>query len=101
MIEFSGNVFVNDLRVIVSCCYDDAVHLDVQPCRSKRNALIYVSKEDKNLITNAKTSALHFNYRVYMWAKSVSVFQHTDPFVVQHLSLIHILYSTSTVNFML
>ena len=83
VVEYSGNIFINDLRVYLTCCYD-AVHLDVQPCRSKKTALIYISKEDRQLLTNVKTSALHFNYRVHMWAKSVSVFRNTDPFVVQH-----------------
>lgn len=57
--------------------------LDVQPCRSKKRCLFYISKEDVNLLTNIKSSELNFNYRAYMWAVKTNI-ECTDPFVVQH-----------------
>lgn len=60
------------------------MRVDCQPCRSKRNALRYCSKEDLKLYTNCKASDLHINYRLHKWASSVSSFKFTDPFVVEH-----------------
>lgn len=66
-------------------------HLDIQPCRSKRSCLKYVSKEDCHLLTNVKTSLLHFNYQCFMWASSTSKFDCTDSFVVSHCFQYHFL----------
>lgn len=51
------------LRNIYNCC---PIH--VQPCRSKKSVLKYLSKSDTDLITNIRISTLHFNYQCFMWA---------------------------------
>lgn len=82
-LEFSSNVYVNDLRDYISV-FCDGLRIDVQPCRSKKSVLKYISKEDVNLLTNIKVSSLHFNYRLYNWAKNTEVYSLLDPFVVEH-----------------
>lgn len=82
-VEFTIPILLSDLGEYLRnlYCYQ---HLDIQPCRSKKSCLRYVSKEDTDLITNVKPSSLHFNYRVFKWASKVSKFDCTDPFVVEH-----------------
>lgn len=83
-LEFANAVYVDDLREYISviCTFSD--HIDVQPCRSKKSCVKYISKEDLNLVFNVKISDLHFNYRVFDWARSIAKFDHTHPFVTEH-----------------
>lgn len=82
-LEFRESIFVVDLCEYIRSVFLDC-RVDCQPCRSKRNCLKYISKEDVNLLTNIKVSSLNFNYQVYCWARSTDTFKFTDPFVVQH-----------------
>lgn len=82
-IEYAEPIFIDDLRLYLSSIYDSCV-FNIQPCRSKRNALIYLFKEDINVYSNCKTSSFHFNYRIRKWSENTNVYRHTDPFIVQH-----------------
>lgn len=82
-LEFSSKIFYDDLREYVACLFPDH-HFDLQFCKSSRNCLKYISKEDTALLTNCKTSDLNFNYQCFIWASNVSRFYHNDPFVVMH-----------------
>lgn len=82
-LEFDEPIFVDDLSEYIRSCYNNC-RVDCQPCKSRRSCLKYISKEDTQLLTNIKVSSLHFNYRVYCWARSTSTFKYTDPFVVEH-----------------
>lgn len=82
-IQYGEDVYIDNLWLYLGNLYDSCT-FDIQPCRSKRNALIYLSKEDHNVHTNIKTSMFHFNYRIRKWEESTYVYKHTDPFVVQH-----------------
>lgn len=82
-LEFKSNIKVNDLadyiRVLV-----DGVRVDVQPCRSRKSTLKYITKEDRAPFYNCKLSELHFNYRAYQWAVNSPVFRYEDVFVMEH-----------------
>lgn len=81
--EFKDKMFLNDIRMYVSNVFDDC-RIDVQACRSRRNCLIYISKEDVNLLTNISRSKLNFNYQCYWWARESSFFDVTHPFVLKN-----------------
>lgn len=81
--EFAEDILLEELRDYIVCCFPDD-HLDLQPCRSRRSCLKYISKEDINLYTNVKTSDLNFNYQVFKWASSIDRFRCDHPFVVMH-----------------
>lgn len=59
----------------------DTSGFNIQTVKSKRNVLKYISKEDVELITNVKSSLLHFNCRCYEWASGISKF-------IQHIHLL-------------
>lgn len=82
-LEFDCEMLLEDLREYIVSCFPN-IKLDLQACRSKKTWLIYISKEDKDVYFNCKSSALHFNYRVHEWAMSAGNFSFLDPFVVQH-----------------
>lgn len=82
-LEFDKPLLLSALRQLCIAFFGD-VHIDVQACRSKKTCLKYITKEDVNCYYNCKLSSLHFNKRVYEWAKSRNRFLHTDPFVVEH-----------------
>lgn len=81
-LEFEEKMLLTDLREFIDSVFE--CNYNLQSCKSKRNVLKYISKEDVNLLTNIKSSEMHFNYRVYLWAESVNVFRHNHPFVVEH-----------------
>lgn len=83
-LKFSEKFFVDDIRVFLNELYDNNIHFDIQPCRSTKSCLKYISKEDVSCIFNVKLSDLHFNKRVYDWASSIDRFSAVDPFVVEH-----------------
>lgn len=82
VLEFQKPVYVTDIGDYLRMFY--SMKVDCQPCRSKRSALKYCSKEDRDLLTNVKTSELHMNYRLHVWASNANSFKFTDPFVVEH-----------------
>ena len=85
-LEFNHKLLISDVRDYLDVLRDILFsnHLDVQPCRSKRNALKYISKEDKHLYFNCKVSDLNFYYRCFDWCRHAPIYRRTDPFVVQH-----------------
>jgi hypothetical protein len=58
--------------------------LNVRSVKSRRNVLKYISKEDKELITNIRESELSFYYRTICWARRTQAFRYNDPFVLEH-----------------
>lgn len=86
-LEFLTPCLLSDLREYIKTCLqinEWPTRFDVQSCRSTRNVLKYISKEDRNIFYNCKLSMLSFNYRSYMWALSVDKFSFSDPFVQEH-----------------
>lgn len=83
-LELKEKLLLVKVREKVVDFFGEGVHIDVQACRSRRSALKYISKEDRNVYYNCKQSELHFNKRVFDWASNVTYFSHTDPFVVEH-----------------
>lgn len=81
--ELSEKMFVNDVRMYVESLFDGC-KIDVQAARSKRNCLIYISKEDMDLLTNVSRSKLNFNYQCYWWARENDCFNVSHPFVMKH-----------------
>lgn len=82
-IEFTHPIFILEICTYLREVYFNC-RLDIQPCRSKKSCLKYVSKDDVNLLTNVKTSSLHFNCQCHIWASNTIKFDCTDPFVVPH-----------------
>lgn len=82
-IEFSLPLYILELCEYLREVYNGC-KLDVQPCRCKKSCFKYVSKCDVWLITNVKTSSLHFNYQCFVWATNTIKVDCTDPFVVMH-----------------
>lgn len=82
-LEFEEALLLADLRSFIVALFEDC-KLDIQACRSKRNVLKYISKEDRLVYFNCKESLLHFNYRAYVWAKNTPVFRFADLFVMEH-----------------
>lgn len=82
-LEFDSPCFVDELadyiRVFAACN-----HVNVQPCRSRKSCLRYISKEDRDLYFNCRVTELNFNYRAYHWAKNAVRFSFIDPFVMEH-----------------
>lgn len=68
-LEFANACFADDLRDYIKLIVSDC-KMDVQPCRSRKSCLKYLSNEDRNLFFNCRLSELHFNYRAYRWACS-------------------------------
>lgn len=63
---------------------DNIGALDIQPLKSRRNTLKYITKEDRAPLTNIKISDLSFNAQIYDWAKRTTRFDMTNWFVVLH-----------------
>lgn len=82
-LEFESGWLLSDLNVYVRSIWPDT-HVDIQSCKSRRNILKYITKEDTCCIFNCKVSELNFNYRVFDWASTTDSFRHNDPFVVEH-----------------
>lgn len=74
-------MLINEFREYLANLFPDE-HLDMQPVRSKRNVINYISKEGVELFTNIKENLLSFHYQIYKCR--TRVFKVTDPFVVEH-----------------
>ena len=72
-LEFNRKLLISDLRDYLDVLRDILFsnHLDVQPCRSKRNALKYILKEGKHLYFHCKVSDLNVYYRCLDWCSRV------------------------------
>lgn len=82
-VEFTESLYILELCEYLRCVHDNC-HIDVQPCRSKKSCLKYITKSDVNIVTNIRIRMMHFNYQCYVWASNVVKFDCTDPFVVAH-----------------
>lgn len=81
-LEFKSGWTLSELNLFVR--ENITSEFDLQKCKSKRNILKYISKEDTNLYFNCKIDDLNFNYLCYNWAKENPYFSFTHPFVVKH-----------------
>lgn len=50
-IEYKLPIYIQELCEYLFSIYDNC-HIHVQPCRSKKTCIIYISKEDTDLLTN-------------------------------------------------
>lgn len=82
-LNFLEDINCVEIRELLEIYFPDC-NYDIQPCRSSRNTLKYISKEDKHLLTNVSTSKLSFNYQLFIWAEKTETFSFTDPFVVNN-----------------
>ena len=67
-LEFESKLFISDLRQwveVVLNASDEKIHFDLQPCRSRKSCLKYISKEDRDLYTDIKELDFSFYYRSY------------------------------------
>jgi hypothetical protein len=65
-------------------CFEISGSLDVQPCRSSRNWLKYITKEDEEPLFNCPVDRLSFSFRAKFWASNTPTFSYRDPFVLEH-----------------
>lgn len=82
-LKFKEGIFLSDVRYVLS----DVMlmsHIDVQPCRSRKSWLKYISKEDEKCLFNVRSDDLHFAYLARRWAQSAESFRFDDPFVLAH-----------------
>ncbi|KAK9758451.1 hypothetical protein QE152_g605 [Popillia japonica] len=94
--RYSEGQNLYEIRKFIREIYDTE-RIDVQNCRSKKTTLVYVSKEDVNLLTNIKENDLAFNYQIFKWATRANYYTVVDPFVVRNHSCYRFLemYHTS------
>lgn len=71
------------MRKYISDLFPD-IHFDLQKCKSKRNVLKYISKEDDQMFTNIKFGNFSFFYRACKWSDNKENFNFSDPFVAEH-----------------
>ena len=65
-------------------CGDIGGQIDVQPCKSKKSWLKYITKEDDDPYFNVKVSDLHFRYRTMHWCRGNRRLDIAHPFVAEH-----------------
>lgn len=82
-LEFAEPVLCANLSEYLHCVYPD-IHVDCQPCHSRRTTLKYITKEASICHTNIRESEFHFYYRAHCWARRTVNFRFNDPFVVEH-----------------
>jgi hypothetical protein len=58
--------------------------VNVQCCKSRRNVLRYITKEDQSPLFNCRSSELSFAYRANVWCRSTLSWSYKDPFVLEH-----------------
>lgn len=78
---FKELVSCDDIRLCLSF-HDSTVN--VQVCRSRRNVLKYITKEDEEVFFNCRESELSFYYRSHAWARRTPAFRFGDSFVMEH-----------------
>lgn len=80
-LKFKSLYFLSEVRDCVSW-FESSIN--VQPVRSRRNVLKYVSKEDEKVYFNCRIGELSFYYRSLDWARNTRSFRFMDPFVMEH-----------------
>lgn len=89
-LKFIEGKFVGDLADELHAIFD-GLTVNVQCCRSERNVLKYITKEDKDALHNVSVDKLNFYYRLHFWARNTLTFRYDDPFVVEHKHIYHFL----------
>lgn len=79
-LEFHEPLLIDDLRQYVELVVD-GLRFDIQPCRSRKSCLIYITKEDQDPLYNCKLSELNLYARLVDWCKLNEQFQYDHPFI--------------------
>ena len=87
-IEFHSLWRVSEVRERVAW-FDHTI--DVQSVKSKRNVLLYITKEDDLPLFNCREALLSFQYRARAWARRTQRFSADDPFVLEHTNKYRVL----------
>lgn len=62
-----------------------SVSVDVKPCRSQKSTLIYITKYDREPLTNLSSKWFSFNFRLYEWQTEHLIWIYwIQPVVVNH-----------------
>lgn len=80
-IAFNDLKLINEVREYI-VWFDHTIN--IESVKSKRNVLLYVSKEDEEVYFNCRESLLAFSYRAKAWARRSPKFLFGDPFVLEH-----------------
>lgn len=81
-LKFEERLYIGELNEYLRSCMES--DFDLQACRSERNCLKYVSKEDVDCLTNVRPSLLSFNYRLHDYCRNFKEFSVNHYFVVEH-----------------
>lgn len=74
-----------ELRQHLNVLIDETTAVDIQGCKSSRNTLKYITKEDfYPLIHNINKSQLSFGYQATDWANSITHYDPHHPFILSH-----------------
>lgn len=82
VIKFSCGYYLKELKDYIVALW--GASSEVEKCRSLRNSLKYVSKEDMGCIYNVSVSKLSLAIQLKVWADGRSEFSCNDPFVILH-----------------
>jgi len=66
--------------------------LNVQVCKSRKNVLLCISKQDEFPFFNCRGTELSLAYRARAWARCTQVWRVSDPFVLEHEQHYSLLY---------
>lgn len=85
----SKPMFYNEVQDLLDVCFkvdeDNSYHYNLQNCKSRRNTLKYITKEDSDPRTkNISKHELSFYVQAIKWIDSCEMFDHCDPFVASH-----------------
>jgi hypothetical protein len=81
------NYILKELIPFLSIGEKGRIHfstINLQKCKSKKNWLKYITKEDETPYFNCAVNQLSFRIRCLFWAKENNEFRVTHPFVVEH-----------------
>lgn len=83
LFKFIDSYLLEDLHIVLpnAIPYERA---DIQPCRSERSALKYITKEDNEPFYNYSVTKLSFRYQAIFYLRDMVVFNYSHPFVVAH-----------------
>lgn len=65
--------------------------VNVESVKSKRNVLLYITKEDEFPLFNCREALLAFQYRARAWARRTPRFSANDAFVLEHTNKYRVL----------
>lgn len=91
-LHFDHDIFIKDLVIYCNELFPSC-KFDILPCRSTRNVLKYITKEDYEPYYNCSSSKFHFNFLAHKWAVDNPVFRYDHPFVLNHRNCYRFLIS--------